>query len=431
MRDNGFRNIAGELLDGCFFRHVAPCGLTVYVYEMPGKSSVSAQLAVGFGSADTFVRGPGGITVLPAGTAHFLEHKMFERDGEDAFSLFSAEGASSNAYTTFNRTTFVFRSGNEWQTPLRTLLDFFTAPRFTEDGIEKEKEIIADEIRMYLDDPGWRASFGLFRNLYASIAINQDIAGSETSIRGINRDLLASCFYSFYRPENMCLTVCGNVRHGEVFSIADSFSPEMESAPVFSRAPAGEPDTIVRDCSSDEMTVSMPLFSFGYKESAFGMFSDVRKELLLDMVLDLICGESTEFYRNLYDDNLINESFSSGFYSGDEYLCTYFEGDSFDPFGLTDRLTGRIATVKQHGFSEELFDERARTSLGSYISLFDSPGSVAGALTSCHFKKASLYDIIQFIDGVRVPEADSLVRDLFDPSHSSISVINPISGDHI
>ena len=135
-------SVSALLLNDRLYAHTTASGLSVYVYEMPGKSSVSAQLAVGFGSTMVHVLDKGSRYRLPAGTAHFLEHKLFERNGVDSFTLFADLGASSNAYTTFNRTTFVFRSGREYEEPLRVLLDFFRKPLFTEEGVEKEKPIM-------------------------------------------------------------------------------------------------------------------------------------------------------------------------------------------------------------------------------------------------------------------------------------------------
>ncbi len=423
-------SVSALLLNDRLYAHTTAGGLRVYVYEMPGKSSVSAQLAVGFGSTMVHVLDKGSRYRLPAGTAHFLEHKLFERNGVDSFTLFADLGASSNAYTTFNRTTFVFRSGREYEEPLRVLLDFFRKPLFTEEGVEKEKPIIEDEIRMYMDDPGWRASFNLFRNLYRNIGINEDIAGNLRSIRDIDYRLLNDCFDSFYRPRNMALAVTGPVDHEKVFEIAEQLDQSGSEVPRFESASAQEQDGIIRDSSLDRMNLSIPMFDIGFKEKGFARFSDIKYELLMDMVLDLISGESTEFFREMYDSNLLSDSFGSGFYSGDEYLCTYFEGDSHEPEKVRDMILDRIGSLKRSGLDPELFEERARTSVGSYISIFDSPGSVAGSLISCHFKNTSLYDIIQLVGNPDIDAADSMLRECFDPSQCSLSVITPTeSGD--
>ncbi|MBQ4000586.1 MAG: insulinase family protein [Oscillospiraceae bacterium] len=423
-------SVSDLLLNDRLHAHTTASGLRVYVYEMPGKSSVSAQLAVGFGSTMVHVLDKGSRYRLPAGTAHFLEHKLFERNGVDSFTLFADLGASSNAYTTFNRTTFVFRSGREYGEPLRVLLDFFRKPLFTEEGVEKEKPIIEDEIRMYMDDPGWRASFNLFRNLYRNIGINEDIAGNLRSIRDIDYRLLNDCFDSFYRPRNMALAVAGPVDHEKVFEIAEQLDQSGSEVPRFESASAQEQDGIIRDSSLDRMNLSIPMFDIGFKERGFARFSDIKYELLMDMVLDLISGESTEFFRQMYDSNLLSDSFGSGFYSGNEYLCTYFEGDSHEPEKVRDMILDRIGSLKRSGLDPELFEERARTSVGSYISIFDSPGSVAGSLISCHFKNTSLYDIIQLVGNPDIDAADSMLRDCFDPSQCSLSVITPTeSGD--
>ena len=428
MRKDKIDRITSELLDGRYYKHKTSSGLSVYVYEMPEKSSVSAQLSVGFGSANTrMYRGKDTVSI-PEGTAHFLEHKMFEKNGEDTFSYFADLGASANAYTTFNRTTFVFRSSvDEYEKALTILLDTLNEPRFTNEGIEKEKEIISDEIRMYLDDPSWRASFGLFRNLYKNISINTDIAGSEESIRRINAELLNECFNSFYRPENMTLAVCGSVKHDDIFAIAEAYTPNDRTEKTLTIRSSEEPLCVLSTCSRSSMNVAMPLFCYGYKEKNIEQFESMQTELLMDIVLDLVAGESTDLFKTLYENNLINDSFGSGFYSGPEYVCTFFEGESPYPEMVRDHIRNTIKTIKTNGFDSELFEERARSSLGAYISLFDSPGSVAGSLVSCHFKKADLYDIIQFVNRIDIDSANRLARSCFDEDNSSICIVDPIN----
>ena len=428
MSNKKIDKIISELLDGRYFKYRTGNGLNVLVYEMPEKSSVSAQLSIGFGSADTKIYRYGTPDVLPDGTAHFLEHKMFENNGEDIFSLFADIGASANAYTTFNRTTFVFRSGNdEYKNALKILLNTISEPRFSNEGVEKEKSIISDEIRMYLDDPSWRASFGLFKNLYHNISINSDIAGSEKSIKKIDADILLDCFNSFYQPENMVLAVCGCVQHEEVFLIAENYFCTRNADMKLSIRSSDEPASIIRKRSKTDMNVSMPLFCFGYKERCLDKFESMKTELLMDIVLDLIAGESTDLFKNLYEMNLINDSFGSGFYSGNEYVCTFFEGETPYPYKVRDQIKNRIQKIKTNGFRKELFEERARASVGGYISLFDSPGSVVGSMVSCHFKKADLYDIIQFVNRMDISSANDLLRSCFLDESSSISIVNPIN----
>ena len=225
----------------------------------------------------------------------------------------------------------------------------------------------------------------------------------------------------------MALTIAGDVEHERIFDIADSFSPQISPVPRYVLASAEEPSGIFETEASEQMTVSLPLFDIGFKESAYSRFSEIKNDLLMDMILDLTAGESTEFFRSMYEQNLINDSFGSGFYSGDEYLCTYFEGDSLYPGKVRDFLLERISELKRTGFDPELFDERVRTSVGSYISIFDNPGSVAGSLMSCHFKKTTLYDIIQLVGDPDIEEANELLRACFDPGSCCLSVVLPNS----
>ncbi len=147
---------------------VLPSGLTVLVRPMPGYSSTHVIFATRFGSIDRDFRLDGKEVHLPAGVAHFLEHKMFEDQDGDAFAKYAKTGANANAFTSFDRTCYLFTATQQLDESLDVLLGMVAHPYFTEQTIAKEQGIIGQEIKMYDDSPDWRLITGLFECLYAA-----------------------------------------------------------------------------------------------------------------------------------------------------------------------------------------------------------------------------------------------------------------------
>ena len=199
-----------------------PNGYTVYAAPMPGKRTVHAQFGAGIGSVHRSLTLDGRDVRVPAGTAHFLEHKLFESsEGGNAFELFSSTGANANAFTSFEHTVYLFDTATHPERALETLLRFVTAPHFTEENVQKEMGIIAEEIRMYDDNPDWALSEGLLQCLYKTHPVRDDIAGSEDTIAEITAQTLYDCYNGFYRPGNMALCVAGGIDPETVFSVAE------------------------------------------------------------------------------------------------------------------------------------------------------------------------------------------------------------------
>ena len=235
-----------DLLGDAYYEVRHQTGLTILVYPKPGYSTSYAVIGTNYGSIDDALKVKGGEEkVLPWGTAHFLEHKLFESEELDAFERFAETGASANAYTTFDRTCYLFSCSSNFRKNLEILLDFVQHPYFTQQTVEKEQGIIGQEIRMYLDEPGWQVLFNLLRSLYHKHPVKVDIAGTEESISHISADLLYECYESFYNLNNMVLACAGNVTVDEVLDICDACLKETPEVFV-ERPDKGEPADIVQ-----------------------------------------------------------------------------------------------------------------------------------------------------------------------------------------
>ena len=185
-------------------------GLNVYLIPNSKFNNIYATFTTKFGGKDLLRFGGSGNNAYPAGIAHFLEHKLFEQNNKDVATLFAANQARVNASTQNNRTTYMFSCTDNLESNIELLLNFVQNPLFTEKGVEKEKGIITQEIRMYQDDPGTIAYMHLLKNMYENHPVQYDILGTEDSIKDINADILSKAHQTFYNPKNMILFVAGN-----------------------------------------------------------------------------------------------------------------------------------------------------------------------------------------------------------------------------
>ena len=203
---------------------------------------------------------------MPEGIAHFLEHKLFESEDLDAFARYAKTGASANAYTSFERTCYLFSCAGNFKASLEILLDFVQSPYFTEQTVQKEQGIIGQEIRMYQDEPNWQVMFNCLRALYKVHPVRIDIAGTIDSISHITADLLYRCYRTFYNLHNMALAVAGNVTVNEVLEVADRLLKPADALSIERNFP-DEPAKPVQPFIEQTLDVGAPLFMLGFKET--------------------------------------------------------------------------------------------------------------------------------------------------------------------
>ena len=218
-----------ELLGQSTRTMVLPSGLTVQMCRMPGFVTAYAMLTVGVGSIDIGYRVRGREVSLPAGVAHYLEHKMFDCPYGDAMQRFDALGASANAFTSFDKTAYYFSCTENFSKALEVLLDFVATPYFTGPSVRRERGIIAEELRMYRDSPEWMVTANLLQAMYHVHPIREDIAGTEESIAHIDAALLRRCYERFYCPGNMVLSVAGCFEEDAVLELAEKYFPTAKN----------------------------------------------------------------------------------------------------------------------------------------------------------------------------------------------------------
>lgn len=405
-------------------------GLNVFVLPRPGFEKKYASFATHYGSVDNCFIPPGGQKVcVPDGIAHFLEHTLFEKENGNASDWFSELGASSNAYTSYLLTTYLFSCTNQFEACLDTLLNFVLEPYFSNANIEKERGIIEQELLMYDDMPDRRLILALLQALYHEHPVRIDIGGTVESIHEVTADLLEACYKTFYHPENMSLVVLGDVEPKRVIEQAAEnvgkrgFAPRGDIERIF----PNEPEVVREQRIELEMTASRPRLAIGYKElpKAPAGREQLRERLLMGLVLRSLFGRSSPLYSALYEDGLIDDSFYSFYESSPTYGHTLIGGETDDPDQLLERLQSSIAEQVERGIDGEEFERLRRAYMGRFLDNFNSLEQVAASFLSHHVRGTSLFDSFELLASLTVDEANDRLRKHFGTEHFSVAVLRP------
>ncbi len=412
---------------------VLPSGLPVVVFPRPGFKKTFATFATYYGSIDNAFRDPqtGREITVPDGIAHFLEHKMFEKKGGgDAFDDFARLGASSNAYTDYTSTTFLFQTTAQVLDNLGILLDFVQEPYFTEANVEKEKGIIEQEIRMYLDMPGDRLHSNLMRALYVNHPVRIDIAGTVESIRTITPDNLYTCYRTFYHPTNMILLVIGDVDPQQIFDYAweNQKRKKYGKQTAITRIFPSEPPHVAEKRREQHMVVSMPLFVMGYKERGVQLAGQdlLRQEITYGLMWQMLVGRSSPLFHRLYGQGLINDRFYARYGASTTFGFSTLGGETPDPAALEAQL---LEGLHNAPLREDDLERAKKREVGEYIALFQNPEELAYAFNHFFFRQIDIFDYVNTVLSIRLDDIERARRLHLNESLRATSVILPEVAD--
>ncbi|MBR1592734.1 MAG: insulinase family protein [Ruminococcus sp.] len=399
-------------------------GLDIYICEMPGYSTIEALFGTKYGSVNTMFKMAEDkeYTVVPEGIAHFLEHKLFENEDCDVFELYAKTGASGNAFTSFDKTAYLFSCTKNYKESLKILLDFVQAPYFTQATVDKEQGIIGQEIQMTNDNPEWRVFFNMLRCMYHNHPVKIDIAGTVESIAQINADLLYKCYYTFYNLNNMVLSVAGNVNADEVLAVCDECLKKCEDKgleTVFS----DEPDSIVQAEITEKQPVGASIFNIGYKCVPAGGRERLLKVMAASVAADMLSDPSTEMYQKLLKDGVINSSFGTEIFTGDGYFTVIFSGESNRPEIIRDTVSAEIDRIINEGTDEKLFQRIKKSTYGSLIRELNNVEAVANLMMNSHMEGISPYDTIQVLSDLTSADVLDFIKNELRKDRLVMSVI--------
>ncbi len=414
-----------------YVRILHDSGLEILIRPTPGFSTKHVLFGTRYGSVNTTfkTKDDEDYITVPNGIAHYLEHKLFENEDTDVFDLYARTGAAGNAYTSFDRTCYLFSCTDNFIPSLRILLDFVQKPYFTEETVRKEQGIIGQEIKMYDDDPNWRVMFGMLEGIYHKNPVKIDIAGTVESIARINADLLYRCYNTFYNLHNMVLAIAGDVDEKEILAVCDEMLIPSENKELSVIVP-DEPDEVAVPYAEQYMEVAVPMFNLGYKSSPVKKEDQVRCEVLCNLVLSLICDETSPFYKRLYDEGLINSTFAYETFSGEGFFVPIMGGESREPKKVAALINAEIERCKAEGLDRERFETMKKAYYGSLIRIFTGPESIASNLVNAGLRGTG--DAFSFIEEVAhagVDDAEKFLKERFDTSNCAMFVVLPRDDD--
>lgn len=407
-----------------YYKISHPSGLDILVWEMDGFSTTEALFGTKYGSINTRFKTnkDADFVDVPEGIAHFLEHKLFENEDCDVFELYAKTGANANAYTSFDKTCYLFSCSDKYKESLEILLSFVQEPYFTEATVQKEQGIIGQEIRMCDDNPDWRVFFNLLRALYKNHPVRIDIAGTVESIAKIDADLLYRCYNTFYNLNNMVLSIAGNVKADEVLEIADKYLKPCEDIKLETAFPE-EPEEINQREVVQKLPVGMPLFNIGFKAKPSSGKELVRNEMLASIALSLIAGSTSPLYKEMFDDGLINSSFFSEVFTGDGYFVNILGGESKNPDEVFKKVIAEIERVKVDGLDKERFEIIKKSKYGQIIRSFNNVEACASLMLNSHFIGVDAFETLETLATIKLEDVQNSLSELFDTSKAAISII--------
>lgn len=432
MRTDGFIKTTYESSKLCerYDKYTHVSGLEVYVF--PKKFSTTyALFGVKYGSINnSFLKNGQKITV-PDGIAHFLEHKLFfNEDGTDSFERFSELGCDPNAYTSFNKTAYLFSCTDNLLPSLAELITFVTHPYFTPESVASELGIIGEEIRMYDDNPGDRCFYGMLEGMYKDHSIRRNICGSQSSISKITADTLYDCYNAFYKPSNMALIVCGDVDAENVLSTLNKNLPSSFVGDAVSKINenSGEARGAYKNCVEQSMQVSKPLFNVGFKDTDIpeDPLERQKKDAVMAILNEMLFSRAGELYSNLVEGKLISPSWSYGYTISETFAYNSIAGEASEPKLVLDKILEHIENARIKGFCDEDFKRAKRVMYAEAVRLFDSVESIANTLFSFVCEDASIFDYADMLDSVTIDDVKKAFENSFDRSTVTLSVINPI-----
>lgn len=400
-------------------------GLTVMIIPKTGIRKKYVMWATHYGSIDNkfVIPGEEKATEVPDGIAHFLEHKMFEQEnGTNSLDVLTALGVNANAYTTTNYTTYLFEATDNFYKALDELMDYVQHPYFTDENVEKEKGIIAQEINMYNDYPDWEVYMNALKCMYKNNPITIDIAGTVESIQKIDKDVLYKCYNTFYNPSNMLMCFCGDFNPEDLIKEVKNRLVEKKPQGEIKRIYQEEPANIVEKRKEKTMEVSMPLFVIGIKDK-LEKENIVKKHIAIEILLNMLIGKSSDLYKDLYQEELlISEPFVE-YEFGEDYAHVAISGVSKDPDKILEKLLEQINKMKKEGIKEENFNRIRNMLYGNAVKEFNSVSDIARMFVTDYFKGINSFDYLETYKQITMEYAKQVLENTFKEENTVISII--------
>ena len=415
-------------LDETVYREMLENGLTVTVVPRKGFTKTLAYFITDFGSIHTDFTYEGETCHVPAGIAHYLEHKLFDMpDGRDVSAEFASYGAVTNAFTGYDMTAYYFSATEHFDECLKLLLEFVSTPYFTAESVGKELGIIDQEIGMNEDAPESVIFENLMELLFQKHPIRVPILGNCETIRKITPELLHLCHKAFYNPANMLLCVVGDVDADRVAEMARQVLG-TERREVGCKLKDWEETEAVGNARTERaMEVAMPMFNMAFRGEPTGRGEEaIRREMVADLAAEALFGESSELYLRLYEAGIIDSSFGGGFETIDGCAMLMASGDSYQPDTVRDAIVEQAEKIASTGLEETAFLRLKRSALGRRIRGLDSFDSTCFRVCAYHFSNFDYFRFPEIYRSIEQREIRDFLKATVRRENCGLSVITTI-----
>ena len=401
-------------------------GLTVMIIPKQGVKKKYIIWGTHYGSNESkfIVPGETEVTEVPKGVAHFLEHKMFEQEnGRNSLDVLSSLGVNANAYTTNTHTAYLYECTDSFYEALDEFMDYVQHPYFTDENVEKEKGIIGQEIMMYDDYPEWKVYLNALEAMYHNHPVKLDITGTIETISHIDKDILYKCYNTFYNPSNMCMVVCGDFVPEEILKEIENRLIDKKASGEIKRIYEEEAETIVKPEVKAEMEVSIPIYAIGLKCIPPKQNEKVKTHISMEIIMNLIIGESSKLYQELYKKGIILNMPSFEYEFTDEYAHLLISGVSREPEKLYSQLKKDIEEMKQQGINKEDFERIKKMIYGDYIKEYNDVADIARMFLSDFMKGINSFDYLEEITSIDIEYVNQILKNNFKQDKMVFSVV--------
>ena len=429
------KQVKHEILDETFHYEILPSGFKLYILPKRGFCKKHAVLTVDFGSTDRSfaLPGSGEIVQIPDGVAHYLEHRMFERPEGDVTDQFTALGVEVNAQTGFTSTEYFFSCIDGFEKGLELLLDTVLHLHLTPEGVKREREIIAREIQLYSDHLEWVSFFHILQTLYREHPLGVDIAGTLESIRQIDSEILEVCYKNFYCPSNMGLFVSGDV---EIEKTRDQVYTWIENQAFdgghpIQRLPCRDLPNTIEGPRDAWLPIVQPRLCLGFKDRDAGMQGTrlLRREIALELALDILFGPSSSFFSMHYESGLIDsDSFGYEVYAEPVFGFCLLGGDTHQPEYLEELLIAEIRKGQSGLMIETEFPRVKRKAYGHLLHHLEQVEGCASMMHSAVSRGAQPFDFFEAYEALGPQDVLNCLETWLDPENYGCSFVRPGPG---
>ena len=396
-----------------------PNGLDVYLCKKEGCTNNYVTFTTKFGLINK-----NKMIKVPHGVAHFLEHKLFAQEkGPQPEEFFARSGALCNAYTTFKNTTYLFSGPSNLNNNICFLLDYVQSPYFTVENVNSEKGIISQEIRMCDDTPSEVLYDCIRKNSFHYNLFKDSVIGTINDINKINKDILYTCYDTFYHPSNMFLVVTGNFDLNEILNVIRENQSKKEFS-VFKKIKLkefDEPDTVVKKKEIIRMKTDIPKVSYNIKITLSNVDINLRKyNLYLFIIFSCLFDDTSLFDEEAKSDNIITNTISINSLNCDTHILISLINETLSYNELIEKIDKVLCDIH---ISEEDLERKKRVLISNELFCFENIESINDMIVdNVIFNNEIEEDIIGLIRSLNKKELDIIIKEL-DLKNRSIVIL--------